>query len=146
MIFRTDKPSFFRGFNEESESRLFLKRLETFWIRAARARVGLAPRYHNPFFLPMKNPVISLFYNLGNTTSRYDQLRPPFGQLLFDAIFFSVWKILREVARERDDKGDGSADWSSDFNAAPSRVLSNSLRLPLGTTPTNFTRNKLCYR
>ena len=22
----------------------------------------------------------------------------------------------------------------------------NSLRLPLGTTPTNFTRNKLCYR
>ena len=37
MIFRTDKPSFFRGFNEESESRLFLKRLETFWIRAARA-------------------------------------------------------------------------------------------------------------
>ena len=90
-----------------------------------RARVGLAPRFHNPFFLPMKNPVISLFYNLGNTTSRYDQLRPPFGQLLFDAIFFSVWKVLREVARERDAKGDGSADWSDhDFNTAPSRVLS----------------------
>ena len=89
-----------------------------------RARVGLAPRFHNPFFLPMKTQIISLFYNLGNTTSRYDQLRPTFGQLLFDAVFFSVWKILLEVARESDAKGDGSADKSSDLNAAPSRVLS----------------------
>ena len=145
MIFRTDKPSFFRGFNEESESRLFLKRLETFWIRAARASDWHLV-FTTPFFFLWKTQSFpystTSVIGLADTTN-YDRLLDSCYLTLFSSLFEKSCKKSRARGTTKETALPTDQVTSMPLLRAFSQ---NSLCLPLGTTPTNFTRNKLCYR